>query len=75
MKTILASRFIVPHFELNSKPQFEHYLLIADWRYYVKNETNIIEWADSCVPGWERRGMMLVFSNNYDITNFMLRWG
>lgn len=72
----MAKRFLRANFKL--EPVLIHdsayCLLIADWRYYVKNELEIIAWADSCTPNWERKGMILIFDKVGDLTNFLLRW-
>lgn len=71
----MGRRFIIPQFEL-VEPLFgsDHYILIADYNFYVKFENEIMEWANVCTPSLTRKGMVLAFDSHAEVTNFLLRW-
>lgn len=52
----------------------EYSVIIMDWRYYVRYETDITQWMESHLNGWTRRGMILGFGSDADRTAFMLTW-
>lgn len=49
-------------------------LMIMDWRFYVRYETDITNWMGQHLSGWQRQGMVLHFSNDNERTAFLLRW-
>ena len=68
----MAMRFIrVPNTVFTKD---EYPVMIGDWRYYVRYETDITNWMDRHLTGWTRRGMLLGFSSDEDRTAFMLTW-
>ncbi len=50
------------------------FLIVNDYKFYVENEQEIINWANQCTPGWARRGMAIEFKNEQDRLAFLLRW-
>ena len=54
----------------NNKPM----LLIANPKFWLANEADILEWlVNSNIKYWQN-GMLLEFDNNEDKMMFMLRW-
>lgn len=49
-------------------------LLIADPAYWVKNETDIINWFISSNVKYYMKGMILEFESDEDKMMFLLRW-
>jgi hypothetical protein len=49
-------------------------LLIADPAYWVKNETDIIDWFATSNVKYYMKGMILEFESDADKMMFLLRW-
>ena len=54
--------------------QMKPYLVIMDYKYFLINEEEIVEWSTKCVPGWKLTGMILEFKSEEDRLAFLLRW-
>jgi hypothetical protein len=54
-----------------------HILMIIDHIWWLDNEREIMNWMNDGLPGgldhWE--GSLLVFDNDFDRINFLMRWG
>lgn len=61
--------------KFRTSPQhMKPFVIIVDYKYYLNNEEDIVEWCDKCVPGWEQAGMVLEFKSEEDRLAFLLRW-
>ena len=51
-------------------------LMIADYRWWVNNESAILEWMDANLPRGRdhQTGMIVSFDNEQDLLMFTLRW-
>ena len=51
-------------------------LMIADYRWWVNNESAILEWMDANLPRGRdhQTGMIVSFDSDQDLLLFMLRW-
>ena len=51
-------------------------LMIADYRWWVNNESAILEWMDSNLPRGRdhQTGMIVSFDSEQDLLMFTLRW-
>lgn len=54
--------------------QMKPYVIIVDYKYYLNNEKDIVEWCEKCTPGWQTTGMILEFKREEDRLAFLLRW-
>lgn len=54
--------------------QMKPFVIIVDYKYYLSNEQDIIEWCDKCVSGWKLTGMIVEFKSEEDRLAFLLRW-
>lgn len=52
-------------------------LMIADYRWWVDNETAILEWMDTNLPRGRdhQTGMIVSFDSDQDLMLFLLKWG
>ena len=62
----LEQRFIVVN-KFNS-------IVISDYKYYVRNETEIVEWCCNNLSYFDRQGMVISLGSAEDVTLFALRW-
>lgn len=53
-----------------------YYVVIADYRWWVRNEKTIYDWMDLCLPKgrMHHRGMVIVLETEADASNFLLKW-
>lgn len=49
-------------------------LLIADYRYWIDNEQEILDWFSESNIKYAQTGMILEFESNEDKMMFLLRW-
>ena len=54
--------------------QMKPYVVIIDYKYYLINEEEIIEWASKCTSGVKISGMIIEFKSEQDRLAFLLRW-
>lgn len=57
-----------------SPQHMKPFVIIVDYKFYLANEKEIIDWANQCTPGWAITGMVLEFKNEQDRMAFMLVW-
>ena len=69
----LVGRRFVGGYSPVSKQQM---LMIADYRWWVNNESAILEWMDANLPRGRdhQTGMIVSFDSDQDLLLFMLRW-
>lgn len=53
----------------------DYNLMIADHRYYIDHESDIIFWLDKTDIRATITGMLLSFNSAEDRTTFLMRWG
>lgn len=53
-----------------------YYIIIIDYTWWQQNETAIYQWMNACLPRGHshQQGMVIVIENEYDVSNFLLRW-
>ena len=53
-----------------------HYIIIADYRWWTDNESELYAWMDQCLPRGRKhqQGMVVVIEHEYDASNFLLKW-
>jgi hypothetical protein len=52
----------------------DHLLILFDYKWYVKNEKEIIDWCDNHLSYFSQQGMGLHFASETELTMFLLRW-
>ena len=53
-----------------------YYIIIADYRWWVDNETEIYAWMKISLPQGIRhhQGIVVTLEHEQDVSNFLLRW-
>ena len=67
-------RFLVSGPFDNEMPYF--YIIIADFAWWNRNEEEIFQWMDQCLPRGRnhQRGLVLELDNEELASLFLLRW-
>lgn len=61
--------------KFRTSPQhMKPFVIIVDYKYYIQNEQEIVDWCNTCVSGWAITGMILEFKSEEDRLAFLLRW-
>lgn len=72
MTRVAEHRFLGVHSPLTR----QQLLLIADYRWWTENETEILTWMDTNLPRGRdhQQGMVLTLDSTQDLMLFLLRW-
>ena len=49
-------------------------MLIADYHWWDKNESEIRDWTKECLTSFATQGMIVKFSSEEDRNLFLMRW-
>jgi len=73
-----SARLSTNRFQLMNNPMDSNRcLLVVDYMWWADNEREIMNWMQERLPrGIEHlEGMVLVFENDFDRINFLMKWG